>query len=160
MVKADKFLNICQKCKATCCKIGGPNFTEKEMKSVLKAGHKNYFFEVRPRIYELKTKRGICPYLKKDNSCEIHKIKPILCLCHPIFPNFDKKKKDYVIIECPMAKILTKKEIEKCKKDADKISKKLLDTALDWRTIKNKADRKLIKKRFKKFKVKELRWKR
>lgn len=157
MVKANKFLEVCQKCKAACCKMGGPNFTEKEMKKVLKAGYKDYFFKVKPGIYELKTKKGVCPYLKKDNSCEIHKVKPILCLCHPVFPNFNKKKKGYVIIDCPIAKIMTKKEIEKCKKEADKVSKELLEAALDWGTIKNKKDRELIKKRFKKFKVRELR---
>ena len=60
-MKADKFLETCQKCKAFCCKMGGPNFTESEMKRVLEAGYKNYFFEVRDKIYELKSKKGICP---------------------------------------------------------------------------------------------------
>ena len=155
-MKANKFLKICQKCKAMCCKAGGPNFTEAEMKKVLKAGHKNYFFKVRPGVYELKSKKGICPYLKKDNSCEIHKVKPILCVCHPIFPNFSGKK-GYTLIECPLAKAMSKKEIKKCKKDADKVSRKLMKVALDWGTIKNKTDRKLIEKRFKKLgKIKEL----
>lgn len=156
MVKADKFLLVCKKCKAACCKMGGPNFTEKEMKRVINAGYKNYFFKVKEGIYELKSKRGRCLYLKEDNSCQIHKVKPISCLCWPVFPNFDKNKKGHIIFGCPMAKILSKKEIEKCKKEANKFSRKLLDVAIDWKTIKNKEDRKLIKKRFKKFKIKEL----
>jgi len=135
MVKADKFLLVCQKCKAACCKTGGPNFTEKEMKKIINAGYKNYFFKIKDNIYKLKSKRERCPYLKKDNSCEIHKIKPILCLCHPVFPNFAKKKKGYIIIKCPMAKILSKKEIERCKKEANKVSRKLLDVAIDWKKI-------------------------
>ena len=156
-MKADKFLKTCQKCKAACCKMGGPNFTEKEMRRVLKEGYKyeDYFFKVRPKIYELKSKRGKCPYLKKDNSCEIHKIKPILCVCHPVFPNFSGKK-GYTLIECPLAKIMTKKEIDRCKKDADKVSRRLLEAALDWGTIKNKKDRELVKKRFKRLREVEL----
>ncbi|MDO8622662.1 MAG: YkgJ family cysteine cluster protein [archaeon] len=156
MVKADKFLLVCRKCKAACCKMGGATFTGKEMKKVLKKGYKNYFFKVKEGIYELKSKKGRCPYLKKDNSCEIHKIKPILCLCYPVFQNFDKQKNGYIIIECPMAKILSKKEIEKCKKEVSKIPIKFLEMAINLKTIKNKKDRKLIKKRFKKFKIKEL----
>jgi Fe-S-cluster containining protein len=125
------------------------------MKKVLKSGYKNYFFEVKDNIYELKSKRGICPYLTKNNSCKIHKIKPILCLCWPVFPNFRKKKKEYILIECPMTKILSKREIEKCRKEASKISKKLLDVALDFSTI-SKSEAKLIQKRFNKFKKTEI----
>jgi len=148
-MKSNKFLEVCQKCKATCCKVGGPNFTQKEKDTVINEGYKDYFFKVRPGIYELRSKRGKCPYLKKDNSCEIHKIKPILCVCHPVFPNF-KGKKGYSIIECPLAKVMSEKEINKCKKDADKVSKRLMEAALDWGTIKNKKDREIIEKRFKK----------
>ena len=155
MVKGEKYLKVCRKCKAACCKFGGPSFTEKERKKVLKAGFKDYFFKVGPGIYEVKAEKGVCAYLKKDNSCEIHKVKPILCLCHPVFPNFEGKK-GYTIIYCPLAKILSKKEINKCKKEADRVSKKLLQVALDWGTIKNKSDRKLVQKRMKKFKIREL----
>jgi len=155
-MKSDKFLKICKKCKAMCCKVGGPDFTEKEMNKVLKKGYKNYFFKVKPGIYELKSKKGVCPYLKSDNSCEIQEVKPILCLCHPVFPNF-KGEKGYSLIECPLAKAMTKKQIQKCKKDADKVSKKLMKAALDWETIKNKKDKELILKRFKKLgEIKEL----
>ena len=154
-MKADKFLKTCQKCNAFCCKMGGPNFTETEMKRVLKVGYKNYFFEVRNKIFELKSKKGRCPYLKKDNSCEIHKVKPLLCQCWPVFPNFNRKKGGYIIIKCPLAKIISKKEIEKCKKEAKKVSEKLLDVALDYSTV-SKSDAKLLEKRLHKFKKKEL----
>lgn len=155
MVKAEQYLEICRKCKAECCKIGGPNFTEKEMKNVLKKGHKNYFFEVRDKIYELKSKKDRCPYLKKDNSCEIQNVKPLLCLCWPVLPDFKNWKKTYILIECPLTKVLTKNEIEKCKKEASKISKKMMDIALDYSTIPKKEAEKLEKK-FKKFKRRRL----
>jgi len=155
MVKANKFLEICKKCEAKCCKMGGPNFTEKEMRSVLKEGYKNYFYKVRKGIYELKSKKAICPYLKKDNSCKIHKIKPLLCLCWPVFPKFKGKNKSYIIIDCPMTKILSKKEIKNCKKEASKVSKELIEVAFDYSTVSG-STAKLIDKRFKKFKVRNL----
>ena len=154
-MKADKFLRVCRKCKASCCRMGGPNFTEKEMKKVLKAGHKNYFFEVRNKIYELKSKKGICPYLKKDNSCEIQKLKPLLCLSWPVFPSFRGKKGEYTLMECPLTKYLSKEDIDKCKKEASKISKQALEVALDYSTLP-KSDVGLIKRRFNKFKQKRL----
>jgi len=158
MVKSNKFLKVCRKCKAACCRMGGPDFTEAEMKKVLKAGHKNYFFEVRNRIYELKSKKGICPYLKKDYSCEIHKIKPLMCRCWPVFPMVKHgrriKKRD-MIIECPITKLLTNEQIAKCRKEANKIPDKLLYAALDFSTL-SKSNAKLIKMRFDKFKKREL----
>lgn len=45
-MKADKFLKVCKKCGAKCCKLGGANFTKKELKEVLDAGYKDYFFEL------------------------------------------------------------------------------------------------------------------
>lgn len=134
----------------------GSNFTKKEMLQVLKAGHKNYFFNVKYGIYELKSKRAVCPYLKKDNSCEIHEVKPVLCLCWPVFPNFDRRKGGYIIIQCPLVNCLSKKETEKCRKEASKVSERLLDVALDNTTV-SKSTRRLIETRVKKFKKKRLR---
>jgi Fe-S-cluster containining protein len=154
-MKANKFLRICQDCKASCCKMGGPDFTETEMKKVLKAGYKNHFFEVRDKIYELKTKKGVCPYLKKDNACEIHKYKPILCLCWPVFPNFDRKTGGFIVLDCPLTKHLSKEEIEKCKEEAAKVSKKLLDVALDYSTV-SKEDARILEEKLHKFKITKL----
>jgi len=151
MVTSNKFLNVCQKCKAACCKMGGPDFTEEEMKLVLKSGHKCCFLKVREGIYELQSKKCICPYLKKDYSCEIHKIKPLMCRCWPVFPMLNGKKKRYMIIDCPITKLLTQEQIAKCKKEASKIPKKLLDAALDFSTL-SKSNAKLIKMRYDRFK--------
>jgi len=147
-MKSDNFLEICKKCGALCCKVGGPNFTEKEMKRVLDKGFENHFFKVREGIYELKTRKGFCPYLNSDNSCKIQEVKPILCICHPVFPSFSGKKK-YTLINCPLAKIMDKKQIKVCKLEADKVSDELIEAALDWDTI-NKEDRKIVLERFEK----------
>ena len=156
MVKANEFLNVCQKCKATCCKMGGPDFTEKEMKKVLKAVHKNYFIKLDKNHYELKSKRGRCPYLKKDNSCEIHKVKPLICLCWPVLSKFKKDRREFLIVECPMTPLLSKKDIEKCKKEASKIPRKIVENGWKMSTIPE-SELKIILKRFKKFKKKKLR---
>jgi Fe-S-cluster containining protein len=155
MVKSNKFLKVCQKCKAACCRMGGPDFTEAEMKKVLKAGHKNYFFEVRDGIYELKSKKGRCRYLKKDNSCEIQNVKPRLCQSWPVFPRIKNNKRKYLIIDCPITALLSNEQIAKCKIGASRIPKELLDVALDNSTL-SKSNAKLIKTRFDKFKKQEL----
>ncbi|MFH0712054.1 MAG: YkgJ family cysteine cluster protein [archaeon] len=148
-MKANKFLEICKKCGALCCRVGGSTYTEEEKNRVLKAGYEDYFVEVETGFYETKCKNGRCPYLKENNSCEIQEVKPIVCVSYPIFPNF-KGKEGYTLIECPLAKIMSKKEISKCKRDADKVSKKLMDVVLNYETIKNENERELAMKNFKK----------
>ncbi len=155
MVTSNKFLNVCQKCKAACCRMGGPDFTEAEMKKVLKSGHKNYFFEVRDGIYELRSKKAVCAYLKKDKSCEIQNLKPQMCRSWPVFPIIKNNKRKYLIIDCPITMLLSKEQLVKCKKEASKIPKKLLDAALDFSTL-SKSNAKLIKMRYDKFKKREL----
>ncbi|MEM4182157.1 MAG: YkgJ family cysteine cluster protein [Candidatus Pacearchaeota archaeon] len=80
-MKKDKVLEVCQKCNAACCKMGGPDFTKSEMQKVLKAEHQNFFIKINSNYYELKSKKGVCPYLSKENSCLIHKEKPLMCKC-------------------------------------------------------------------------------
>ena len=94
--------------------------------------------------------------MKKDNSCGIHDIKSLLCLCWPVFPDFDKRKGGYVIMECPVTKFLSKKDIEKSRKEASRVSKKLLDVALDYSTVP-KSEAKLLESRLHRFKTRKLR---
>jgi len=65
MGTSNKFLEICKKCKAKCCKACGPTFDKEGVERILREGYGNYFVEVKKGFYELKTKRGVCPYLKK-----------------------------------------------------------------------------------------------
>jgi len=152
MTKANKFLAVCKKCGARCCKMGGPNFTEKEMKRVLKNGHKNFFFKVRKGIYELESKNAICDYLNEDYSCEIENCKPAICLAWPVLPKFEGKKKHFIVINCPLTKTLSKKQITACRKDANRVSKKLMDAAFDMSTV-SKSIAKLIETRYRRFKL-------
>ncbi len=122
MPKFYKFLEVCKKCKAFCCKLDGPTLTEKEKNKILKAGFKDYFIKIGKGLYDVKTKQQVCPYLKKDYSCEIQKVKPRLCLAWPIIPYYKKGKRFYEIIKCPLYPYLNKKEIKKARKEASRIS--------------------------------------
>lgn len=154
-MKLQNILRACQKCKAECCKMGGPDFTEKEMLRVLKAGYKNCFVKINKNHYELKSKKGICPYLK-NFSCEIHKVKPLMCKCWPVYLQFRGKKKEYVLVQCPLTPLLSQSEIKKMRKQAGKIPKWLLESTFDKSKL-SEFDLKIIRKRFNKFKKKRLR---
>ena len=118
-MKKSEFLNICQECKATCCKLGGTNLTKEEVDRVLKKGFENHFFEVKPGVFELKCKEdGVCPYLQEDYSCKIHEVKPLICTCWPIFPEYKDGKIKHELINCPLTKTMKKEDIDKCKKES------------------------------------------
>ena len=114
---------VCGKCKASCCKMGGPDFTKKEMQRVLRAGFKDCFSKIDNNHYELKSKNGKCPYLSKDYSCLIHNVRPLMCKCWPIFPDIKNKKREYFLIQCPVTSYLSKKEILTMKKQLKMPSK-------------------------------------
>jgi Fe-S-cluster containining protein len=118
-MKKSEYLDICQKCKASCCKLGGTNLTKEEVDRVLNKGFENNFVEVKPGIYELKAdENGVCPYLEEDHSCKIHDVKPLICTCWPIFPEYDRGKINHELINCPLAKQMSEEEIEKCRKES------------------------------------------
>ncbi len=154
-MKANMALKVCRKCKAACCKMGGPDFSKYEMKRVLKTDHKNFFVKMGKNHYELKCKKGICPYLAKDNSCSIHKIRPLMCKCWPLTINYKTNKKELMIIECPLTPLLSKRDIQIMKKQISNIPKKMLHTSFSHSKL-SKSDLKLIKKRYAKFKKKML----
>lgn len=117
-MKKDNFLDVCKKCNALCCKLGGTNLTKEEVDKILNAGFENHFFEIVPGIYELKSHdNGVCPYLDKDNSCKIQDVKPLICTCWPIFPEFENNKVKLVLVNCPLAKHHSKEDLEKCNKE-------------------------------------------
>lgn len=134
-MKRDALLNICQKCRAACCKLSGPCFTKQETKRVLESGYSNHFVKLNEHHFELKSKKGICPYLTKDCACSIHKVRPVMCRCWPVYIN---KKKEFFLVDCPLASFLSNKEINVMKKQASQIPKKFLSD----------SDQKLIEKKF------------
>lgn len=142
-------LKICRKCKASCCKLGGADFTKLEMQKVLEEGYPNYFVKINEDHYEMKSKKGICPYLKKDNSCLIHKIKPSVCKSFPVYINHDNKN-SYLLINCPLSKFLTEKDVKSMKNVAKSV-KKIITTTFSSSKLSN-SDLEIIDKRFKKFK--------
>lgn len=77
-------------------------------------------------------------------------MKPLICRCYPVFPEYKGNKKTYIIVECPLVKIMSKEDIEKCRKEASKASKKLMEVSLDYSTIP-KTEREKVEKRFKRF---------
>ncbi len=152
-MKLENIKKVCQKCKASCCKMGGADFTKKEMKKVLNAGFKNCFSKIENNWYELKSKNGKCPYLSKDYSCSIHKVRPLMCKCWPVYLEFKNNKKRYIIIQCPLTPHLSKKQILMMKKQASKLPKKFVECV---KTNLPKKDFKLIMKRFNRYKKERL----
>ncbi|MFH1500548.1 MAG: YkgJ family cysteine cluster protein [archaeon] len=147
----NKFLKACQECKGKCCKMGGPDFSKAEMEKVLKAGHKNFFVKVSGNHYELKSKGGVCPYLKNNFSCKIHKVRPLMCICWPAVPILNGKKKLYMV-ECNFTKLLSEKQKKRLVKRALK-----LDNEVNSGETKLPAkDIELVNKRFRGFKKKRI----
>jgi Fe-S-cluster containining protein len=148
MMKKSEYLDICRKCKGLCCKLGGTNLTKKEVDRVLNKGHDNHFIEVKSGIFELKSNDdGVCPYLMEDFSCKIHDVKPLICTCWPIFPEFDKGEINHVLINCPLTKKMKKDEIEKCREESLSVDIKIAESAAD-ETLLPPQQIEVIKKRY------------
>ena len=147
----NRFLKACQDCKAECCKLGGADFSKQEMKKVLKSRYKDFFVKISDNHYELKIINGKCPYLNKDFSCKIHKVRPLMCKCWPAVPILNGKKKLY-LVECNFTKLLSKKDKEKLIKQ----SLKLNDEVNSGETKMSPYLVGKINKKFKKFKKKRI----
>ena len=154
-MKFDIMLKTCQRCSAACCKMGGPDFSKSEMEKVLKAGYKNFFVKLNNNHYELKCKKGICPYLKEDNSCLIHKVRPLMCKCLPLTINYKNNKKEIMVIECPLTPLLSKQGIQIMKRQINRIPKKMLYETFSHSKF-SKSDLKLVQARYNKFKRRKL----
>jgi len=154
-MKLENIKHVCKKCRGSCCKLGGADFTKKEMQKVLKAGFKNYFLKVGNYGYELKSKNGRCPYLSKNYSCSIHKVRPLMCRCWPVYAEYKNNKRKYIIIQCPLTPYLSKKQISEMKKQASKLSRKFIEWK-DVHTNLPKKDFNLMIKRYNRFRKNEL----
>jgi Fe-S-cluster containining protein len=149
--------------------MGGADFTEKEMKRIVDAGHPIKFKKIRKNHYELETDgKGVCAYLK-DSMCTIHNERPNVCRAFPVdYPYLkENKKTGYDMHLCPLGKILTEEDIRLLKNDADKIGKEFCtgcpeddilpdpDMASNIRRLPDE-ERKLCIERCNKFKTKEV----
>ncbi len=122
MSVSNKFLNLCNECNAFCCRQRLPPISTNEKKRILDAGYENNFLHLKDDIYTIiPSNKGCCPYLKSDNSCKIQDVKPTFCRIWPIVPRIRNDKRAYLIIKCPIFCLLSKEDIEKSKKEAEKI---------------------------------------
>lgn len=154
-------MNFCQKCKSFCCKLGGTDFTKKEMQNVLNAGYINHFVKISENHYESKSKNGICMYLNQDNSCSIYELRPLACKSFPVYINFkdvitkffkyselskdENNKTKTILIKCPLSSSLSKQELEIMENQAIK-AKEILTKGFTCSKI-SKSDLKIIEKR-------------
>lgn len=140
MPVSHQFRKVCSNCKAYCCSNVRPPITKDEKQIITNSGFKDHFIKIRNGIYEIKPgKDGNCPYLKKDFTCEIHKVKPKLCKVWPVVPRLKLDKKNYIVIKCPLYKYLSKEDLIEAKNEAENISTSIIQHL--WKMsheIKNK----------------------
>jgi Fe-S-cluster containining protein len=153
-MKTNTTLKVCQKCKSSCCKFGGADFSKVEMQKVLESGYPDYFVKINENHYEMKSRNRICPYLKKNNSCLIHKIRPAVCKSFPVYVKCNNNKTDFFLISCPLSKVLTERDVKYMKNIAESV-KQIITTTFSSSKLP-KSDLELIEKRFNKFKIKKL----
>ena len=141
---SQRFLTVCNKCKALCCTLVLPPITENERNDIIDAGFPDYFTKKANGIYTIKpTNQGKCPYLSHNDSCIVHKVKPQLCRVWPIVPRIKNNKKEYIIIKCPIFPLLSEDDIKNSKKEAEKIPSEIINQL--W-NISNE-----LKEKYKKF---------
>ena len=132
MPTSEKYLSVCQKCKALCCTLVLPPVTEEERKVVLDAGFDNYFTSIGDGIYSINpTDKGNCPYLKSDFSCGIQSVKPKLCKVWPVIPCYKNNKRGFIVIKCPIYPYLSNEDLEQSKLDAGDISLLVIEKLWD-----------------------------
>ena len=143
-MKLANIKNICKKCKGTCCKLGGAEFTKKEMQKVIAAGYPDYFRKINNNHYETLTKNGVCAYLKKDSLCSIQKLKPKMCYAWPVHLDFKGNKKINYLMICPLTPYLSEKEIKIMKKQMSGYTKEFIfcsDTKMSNNEVKQVMNR-------------------
>jgi Fe-S-cluster containining protein len=138
--------------------LGGPTLSLGERARILKTKVKDYFIEIGDGVYEVETNgNGICPYLAKDKSCSIQKVKPLGCICWPILPELKNDKINCIIMHCPLTPYIPKRDIEKYKKECKKMPKKVIKAMWDVSTVTDSKELKIIERKLKKFSTKKLR---
>lgn len=142
-------LFVCEQCKAFCCNLVRPPITEQEKQDILEAGFSDYFIDVGNGIYDIKpAKDGTCPYLKRNYSCEIHRVKPKLCRIWPVIPRYKDNKRGCIVVKCPLFPYMSKKEIQQAKKVADTIPPAIIKHLWDISSE--------MKKKYKRFQYQEI----
>lgn len=81
----ESLVDICKRCGAQCCKLGGAIATENEYRAIVETGNPDYFEKVTDGVYQMKwiEPEGRCPYLK-DDLCSIYSVRPLGCRMFPV----------------------------------------------------------------------------
>ncbi|NTV23742.1 MAG: YkgJ family cysteine cluster protein [Nanoarchaeota archaeon] len=146
----DDFLKICQQCKAKCCKIGGTDFSEEEMKKVIDAGHPDFFVKIDEDHYETKCNDGVCPYLGKDEACTIHEVRPKLCRRWPVYSSVEAEERKNYLVDCPLARVLSQDIILNMVKINEDISSEFVSASIENSQL-SEAEKDIVEERFSEF---------
>ena len=107
----------CKRCATFCCKLGGPNLTEKDVQQLKKAGYATDNFlepttkresNSAPKMQSRLGKRddGSCIFLRFNNrlkiyKCSIYDVRPVLCRMYPFdFERIDSNSFMLKFIPC------------------------------------------------------------
>jgi Fe-S-cluster containining protein len=132
MIKNEKIFSDfehCFNCKAKCCKtgnlIGSPILSESEAleaKKISKDSVKNITLPIGKSYFILAEQEGTnrCPFLTRNNKCQIQNLKPLDCRCYPIkaIYNINNSIKFIIDRHCPATPHLSKKFTKEAKKIA------------------------------------------
>ncbi len=145
------FLAVCKKCGAKCCRLGGSNFTTEERDAIINAGYPDYTVEISSNHWEFISEKGVCPYLKKDNTCGIYEVRPLACRVFPVHPEIEDGEKVYYLAQCALGKLLPRELVSQMVKEAANYPDKIIKERLEKSNV-SEEDFVLIKKRLKDFK--------
>ncbi len=144
-------LEYCRNCKAACCRLGGPDFTRGQREKVLEAGHPDFFVEIYPDQFELRSKDAVCPYLAEDFSCTIHELRPPACRAWPVHAICEGGVREYLLMDCPIVDRLSDEELAEMIAQAAGIPEESIANSFK-RSRLPKEEIELIEKRFRMFK--------
>ena len=149
MTDSSSLQSVCYHCKAYCCTLVLPPITNSERQRILDAGFQDHFEKIQKNLFIIKSDSiSKFPYLTKNYSCSIHKVKPHLCRLWPVVPSYKNKKRGCVIIHCPLFPFLSNEVIDKKVKEALKMPIHIIEYL--W-VISSKK-----KEKYKKFEYKKI----
>ncbi len=112
MKENESIVEICDKCGASCCKLGGAVASELEYKAIIEAGYPDYFKKVGKGVFHTIWKNdGICPYLI-GNKCSVYEVRPFGCRSFPVLQMYER---GIYLVRCPLAPKLSERIIEERK---------------------------------------------
>jgi Fe-S-cluster containining protein len=121
------------------------------MEKVLDAGHPDFFIEINPDHFELRSRDAVCPYLAEDYSCTIHEMRPPACRAWPVHACCEGGGREYLLMDCPIVDKLSDKELGEMMAQAGSIPEENIVNSFKLSRL-SKEEIELIEKRFRMFK--------